>query len=188
MREGNKVRIDFVESRLDIKALQLAVMKMRSRLDINLQVARRNIQKSGLRWAFLMRHSLSGLYFLNCDSYVTRPTTAQKPSRATRLTASQAISSRKFFEGWSNRILNNVSQRHSIRFLAQKHEVVLMLNIVVRILLDHLVEDAGEHERDGDRVEVGEEEAEGLPRVQEEPEPEGRRTDQHLDHLPAEST
>ena len=81
-------------------------MKMRSRLDINLQVARRNIQKSGLRCAFLMRHSLSGLYFLNCDSYVTRPTTAQKPSRATRLTASQAISSRKFFEGWSNRILH----------------------------------------------------------------------------------
>ena len=80
-------------------------------------------------------------------------------------------------------------QRHIIRFLAQKHEVVLMLNtIVVRILLDHLVEDAGEHERDGDRVEVGEEEAEGLPGVQEESEPEGRRTDQHLDHFPAEST
>ena len=95
---GKKVRIDFVESRLD-KASQHG-------LDINLQVARRNIQKRGLRWAFLMRHSLSGLYFLNCDSYVTRPTTAQKPSRATRLTASQAISSRKFFEGWSNRILH----------------------------------------------------------------------------------
>ena len=59
---------------------------------------------------------------------------------------------------------------------------------MVRILLDHLVEDAGEHQRDGDRVEVGEEEAEGLPGVQEEPEPEGRRTDQHLDHFPAEST
>ena len=60
--------------------------------------------------------------------------------------------------------------------------------LLVWILLDrseHLVEDPSEHEGEGDRVEVGEEHAEGLPGVQAEPEPEGRRTDQHIEDLPA---